>query len=170
MDNIAQTTPHYVRCICSNYQQQPVTFDSPVVLHQLNCAGILDCVRIRMLGYPIRRSYTGFVARYKSLIPKALLEDPEERSVVEKYFGSEVGAEFTGMFQYGTTKVFMKDKISRIFEDKRTEVLGKLVVPIQRGLVLVPDPFFFFFLTSSFDSFFLFQHTGLTLTESTISS
>ena len=133
MDNIALTTPHYVRCICSNYQQLPMNFNSTVVLNQLNCAGILDCVRVRMLGYPIRRSYGGFLIRYKSLFDKGLLDSHlEEKAMVEKFL-TVAGADLKGLYQFGTSKVFMKDKVSRLFEDKRTQVLGRVVVPIQRA-------------------------------------
>ena len=133
MDNIAQTTPHYVRCICSNYQQVPMTFDSAVVLHQLNCAGILDCVRIRMLGYPIRRPYLSFIARYKYFMDKSLLKNPDDKAVVQQFFDKEATGDLRGLYQFGTTKVFMKDKISRILEDRRVQVLGRVVVPIQRA-------------------------------------
>lgn len=53
-DLVAQldaTQPHYLRCICSNYEQEDVTFNSQVVMQQLRCTGILDCVRYDVMGF-----------------------------------------------------------------------------------------------------------------------
>jgi len=47
MAMINKTDSYFVRCICSNYLQKGHVFDAPVVMNQLRCTGIIDCVRIR---------------------------------------------------------------------------------------------------------------------------
>ena len=112
MKNISQTTCHYVRCICSNYKQAPQNFDSPIVLHQLTCSGIIDCVKIRMLGYPIRRNHHEFIQRYTCLMPKNL-DTNNVTLVIEQFLQPFQPPDSRKYFQMGKTKVFLNDKLNR---------------------------------------------------------
>lgn len=41
----------------------------PVVLEQLRYAGMLDTIKIRQAGYPVRMKFQQFVDRYRYLLP-----------------------------------------------------------------------------------------------------
>jgi len=61
---------HFVRCIRPNSTQIPHQFENEVVSRQLQCAGVLDAVRIRKAGYSERMKVKDFLERYKDLVPR----------------------------------------------------------------------------------------------------
>ncbi len=63
-NNINLTVPHYVRCIKPNDELTPNNFVPAVVADQLNCAGVLEAVRVSRVGYPQRYTKQLFVQRY----------------------------------------------------------------------------------------------------------
>ena len=48
---------------CDIPLQSPMMLQTPLVLEQLRYSGVLETVRIRKLGYPIRYLYTDFLRR-----------------------------------------------------------------------------------------------------------
>ena len=53
--------PHFIRCIKPNNLQAPCMFDSAAVRRQLRYSGILETVRIRHEGFPIRLPFHVFL-------------------------------------------------------------------------------------------------------------
>jgi len=89
-----------------------------------------------MLGYPIRRSYKDFVGRYKALQKSdanGAKKNADPIDVTKAFFDKLDVPSKAGMFQFGKTKVFLNDKINRVLEVQRGEVLNNVVVPIQRA-------------------------------------
>lgn len=58
------TSPHYIRCIKPNDELIPHNFIPGIVADQLNCAGVLEAVRVSRVGYPQRYTKHLFVRRY----------------------------------------------------------------------------------------------------------
>lgn len=56
-----RSNPHFVRCLKPNSDKLSNNFDMQLVLDQVKCLGVLDTVRIRRLGYPIRYRFSDFV-------------------------------------------------------------------------------------------------------------
>ncbi|XP_066266634.1 unconventional myosin-XVI-like isoform X2 [Branchiostoma lanceolatum] len=98
--------PHFVRCIKPNTGKQPDSLDPGYVLTQLRYTGVLETVRIRKLGFPIRLSFQDFLDRYPALTMCAVAPDSEEAAVsrckqVLKYCKLQ-------QYQLGRTKVFLR--------------------------------------------------------------
>lgn len=77
----------------------------PVVLEQLRYTGMLETIRIRKLGYPVRMMFSQFVERYWCLLTRK-----ERRSLAHNLPASDVckmllERQSHDQFQLGTTKV-----------------------------------------------------------------
>merc|ERR1719414_2715219 len=81
MTNLHSTHPHFVRCIIPNEIKKSGHIDAPLVMHQLNCNGVLEGIRICMLGLPNKVPHADFMTRYSIVAPKIfsdLANDPRE--------------------------------------------------------------------------------------------
>ncbi|GLD95771.1 hypothetical protein PINS_up004449 [Pythium insidiosum] len=68
MDVLWATAPHYVKCIKPNNLKFPGGFSSDLVRHQLVYSGVLEVVRIRQDGFPIRRRFELFYDAFWPLL------------------------------------------------------------------------------------------------------
>jgi myosin heavy subunit len=64
METLQATAPYFVRCIKPNPVKQAGLFDEELVLAQLRYSGMMETIRIRKLGFPIRNTMQEFVTRY----------------------------------------------------------------------------------------------------------
>ena len=91
-----------------------MTFDLPVVLEQLRYTGVLETIRIRKLGFPVRLRFDQFVERYRCLLTRR-----ERRSLSRTNQVVSAGPDVcrvllerhspdSEQFQLGTTKVIIK--------------------------------------------------------------
>lgn len=69
LDSMSRCNPWFVRCLKPNNDKTPMRFDMPVVLEQLRYSGMLDTIKIRKSGYPVRMKFQHFVERYSYLLP-----------------------------------------------------------------------------------------------------
>jgi hypothetical protein len=67
LDLIAQTVPHYIRCIKPNDCGSGDIFDRARCVEQLRHCGVLEAVRVARAGFPVRLGHRGFFARYRPL-------------------------------------------------------------------------------------------------------
>ena len=86
------------RCVKPNNVKQPGVFDSVFSLRQLQYRGLLEVIRIRRAGYPVRMTPTQFYGRYAVIDGKA--KDP-------KGLINSVGIK--DQWQIGKTKFFFRD-------------------------------------------------------------
>ncbi len=61
-------SPLHVRCLRPNGDRTPMRFDMPVVLEQIRHAGMVETIRIRKHGYPVKMKYSQFAQRYRCLL------------------------------------------------------------------------------------------------------
>lgn len=65
LESMSKCNPWFIRCVKPNNDKAPMKLDMPVVLEQLRYTGMLDTIRIRQSGYPVRMKFHYFVDRYR---------------------------------------------------------------------------------------------------------
>ncbi|CAK9183066.1 unnamed protein product [Ilex paraguariensis] len=120
MQQLENTTPHFIRCIKPNSERLPGVYEKNIVLEQLRCCGVLEVVRISRSGYPTRMTHQEFARRYGFLLSENnAFQDPLSTSVaVLQQF--DVLPE---MYQVGYTKLYFRAGQIGALEDTRKQVL-----------------------------------------------
>ncbi|KAL2298864.1 hypothetical protein Nmel_014472 [Mimus melanotis] len=68
VERMERCNPFFVRCIKPNNKKEPGLFEADVVRTQLRYSGILETIRIRKEGFPIRIPFLVFIDRYRCLV------------------------------------------------------------------------------------------------------
>ncbi|RVW36507.1 Myosin-2 [Vitis vinifera] len=113
MQQLENTSPHFIHCLKPNDKQLPGMYEKDLVLEQLRCCGVLEVVRISRSGYPTRMTHQEFARRYGFLLPKDNeYQDPLSISVsVLQQFNI-----LPDMYQVGYTKLYFRTgQVSSIF-------------------------------------------------------
>lgn len=120
MQQLENTTPHFIRCIQPNNKQRPRQFEHDLVLHQLKCCGVLEVVRISRAGYPTRMSHQQFAERYGFLLSHSVAsQNPLSISVaVLQQFNIP-----PEMYQVGYTKLFLRTGQVAALENAKNRML-----------------------------------------------
>ncbi|XP_067238478.1 unconventional myosin-XV isoform X1 [Chanodichthys erythropterus] len=130
IEKMERANPYFVRCIKPNQNKEPGVFDMELVSAQLNYSGILETIRIRREGYPIRMPFDIFLFRYKSLL--GLKQPPPANGENCVIMLRKLCPVRLGSFQVGVTKLFMKEDIYFLLESKRDRVRHVAALTLQR--------------------------------------
>ncbi|KAJ7992012.1 hypothetical protein DPEC_G00274170 [Dallia pectoralis] len=130
VDKMERCNPFFVRCIKPNNQKEPGVFDLELVGSQLRYSGILETVRIRREGYPVRLNFHVFLFRYKSLVGLKQLQAPDGNNCVIML--SKLVPLRPGAYQIGVTKLFLKEDVYQLLESKRERVRQVAALTLQR--------------------------------------
>ncbi|PWU90907.1 hypothetical protein C4B63_47g94 [Trypanosoma cruzi] len=122
---INQTNPHWIRCVKPNAEKQCRRFSDGLVLQQLRSAGVLETVRIRKAGYPIRFKYDDFLKRYRVLFRNGVHGKVASREIVQNcdIDPAEV--------QFGETKIFMKHEAYFKLNHRREQAIRRFYFLLQ---------------------------------------
>lgn len=129
METLSETEPHYIRCIKPNSLNKPGHFESPNVLQQLRCGGVLEAVRISCAGYPTRRTFDEFLDRFGLLEPDIMFHEDEKYAV-----DTILQRRKLQNYQIGSTKVFLRAGQMAELDAMRQEKLNNAAKTIQRSL------------------------------------
>merc|ERR1712170_173928 len=129
MSTLHATEPHFIRCIVPNTHKQPLVVETELIMHQLTCNGVLEGIRVCMLGFPNRMLYPDFKSRYAILAAKEIAGSSDNkvsvRALMEKIqFPAE-------KYQLGHTKVFFRAGALAGLEEVRDNIVLKLVRWLQ---------------------------------------
>merc|ERR1712200_161093 len=130
MASLHSTPPPFVRCIIPNEIKKSGHIDAPLVMHQLNCNGVLEGIRICMLGLPNKVPHQDFMVRYSIVAPKIFADmagDPKE-CANKALAAAGMDAD---SFRCGKTKIMFRAGMLSTLEEIREGALSKIFVKMQ---------------------------------------
>uniref|UniRef100_A0AAZ3SP11 Uncharacterized protein n=1 Tax=Oncorhynchus tshawytscha TaxID=74940 RepID=A0AAZ3SP11_ONCTS len=130
MKTLTACQPYFIRCIKPNDFKKPMLFDRDLCMRQLRYSGMMETIRIRKAGYPIRYTFDEFLERYRVLL-KSSLCDPKKCA---EWICETVLAGQDGDWKTGKTKIFLKDFHDTMLELERMKELNEKALLIQRVL------------------------------------
>uniref|UniRef100_A0A8C2P3D6 Unconventional myosin-VIIa n=1 Tax=Capra hircus TaxID=9925 RepID=A0A8C2P3D6_CAPHI len=124
--------PFFVRCIKPNEFKKPMLFDRHLCVRQLRYSGMMETIRIRRAGYPIRYSFVEFVERYRVLLPgvKPAYKQDDLRGTCQRMAEAVLGTHDD--WQMGKTKIFLKDHHDMLLEVERDKAITDRVILLQK--------------------------------------
>merc|ERR1711971_849285 len=125
MGTLHATEPHFIRCIVPNTHKQPLVVETELIMHQLTCNGVLEGIRVCMLGFPNRMLYPDFKARYAILGAAEIARSNDNKLSVRALM--EKIAFPVEKYQLGHTKVFFRAGALAGLEEVRDTIVLKLV-------------------------------------------
>merc|ERR1712063_150300 len=135
MDLLGSTEPYFIRCVKSNPQKIPNNFDDKLIYDQLLYAGMLETIRIRRLGYPIRWTHEDFFKRFRVISPQ-VKQTRNFKECAEK-LAATLDMNMPHGAQVGLTKIFLKQEIANSLEDRRNHALTHIIVKLQQWWKMV---------------------------------
>ncbi|XP_026670463.1 unconventional myosin-XV [Ceratina calcarata] len=132
LDSMSQCNPWFVRCIKPNTEKAPMKFDMPCVLEQLRYTGMLETIRIRKTGYPVRLLFGHFVDRYRYLVSTHLPRGAPNKELCRIILDKAAPKEAQSQYQLGLTRVFLRESLERTLEYNRALILERAAITVQR--------------------------------------
>ncbi|KYO19221.1 unconventional myosin-Vb [Alligator mississippiensis] len=132
MRTLSVCQPFFVRCIKPNEYKKPLLFDRELCVRQLRYSGMMETIRIRRAGYPIRYTFVEFVDRYRVLMPgvKPAYKQGDLRGTCQRIAEAVLGKDDD--WQIGKTKIFLKDHHDMLLEIERDKAITDKVILIQK--------------------------------------
>ncbi|XP_071526723.1 unconventional myosin-XV isoform X1 [Panulirus ornatus] len=131
IDGMAKCNPWFVRCIKPNNEKAPLKLDMPCVLEQLRYSGMLETIKIRQQGFPVRMRFSHFSERYRCLVPGQVPRGAPAKEICRVVLDC-VSRGTRGSFQLGTTKIFLREALEQTLEEERYKRLSHSVITLQR--------------------------------------
>merc|ERR1712113_371199 len=125
MNTLNITEPHFIRCIVPNTHKKPLETETPLIMHQLTCNGVLEGIRVCMLGFPNRIRYCDYKMRYMVLGAECLAKASNDKDGV-KTLMSSINFE-AEKYRCGHTMVFFRAGALAALEEARDGIVLKLV-------------------------------------------
>ncbi|GLD65431.1 unconventional myosin-VIIa-like protein, partial [Lates japonicus] len=134
MKTLTVCQPYFIRCIKPNDYKKPMLFDRELCIRQLRYSGMMETIRIRKAGYPVRYTFSEFLDRYRALLKTSICDPKTEskekccESICETVLAGE------GDWKTGKTKIFLKDFHDTMLELERMKQLNEKALLIQKVL------------------------------------
>ena len=125
MGTLNITEPHFIRCIVPNTHKKPLETECPLIMHQLTCNGVLEGIRVCMLGFPNRIKYADYKMRYMILGAEHLAKASNDKEGVKNLM--EAISFEAEKYRCGHTMVFFRAGALAALEEARDGIVLKLV-------------------------------------------
>merc|ERR1711899_59464 len=129
MGTLNITEPHFIRCIVPNTHKKPLETETPLIMHQLTCNGVLEGIRVCMLGFPNRIRYADYKMRYMILGASHLANAANDKEGVKSLM-TAINFE-AEKYRCGHTMVFFRAGALAALEEARDGIVLKLVRWLQ---------------------------------------
>ncbi|KAJ3333456.1 cytochrome c oxidase subunit 1 [Blyttiomyces sp. JEL0837] len=126
------TSTHYVRCIKPNTHKKSFEFEDDMVIAQLRYSGMLETIKIRKGGYPLRIPYQTFVQKFRCLSKSISPKDTDyKKTSIVIVNSAEISSE---LWQGGKTKMFLKIEAMDVLDIAANKILKKSAIIIQKNV------------------------------------
>ncbi|XP_074741909.1 unconventional myosin-XV [Strix uralensis] len=130
VEKMERCNPFFVRCLKPNNKKEPGLFEADVVSSQLRYSGILETIRIRKEGFPIRIPFLVFIDRYRCLVDMWSNVIPNGANCVEML--RNLCPVNPSMYYVGVSKLFLKEQLYQALESKRARAHHLAALTLQR--------------------------------------
>ncbi|XP_025938746.1 LOW QUALITY PROTEIN: unconventional myosin-XV [Apteryx rowi] len=130
VEKMERCNPFFVRCLKPNNKKEPGLFEADVVSSQLRYSGILETIRIRKEGFPIRIPFLVFIDRYRCLVDMWSNVIPNGTNCVEML--RNLCTVTPNMYYVGVSKLFLKEQLYQALESKRARAQHLAALTLQR--------------------------------------
>lgn len=138
MNTINSTDVHYIRCIKPNDTKTPWDFENLMVLNQLRACGVLETIKISMVGFQAKCTFNEFLSRFAILAPDKLkLDVGKINTVDQKQLTTKILDTYINkneLYQMGRTKAFFKAGVLSQLEIIKTDKVRDSATIIQKYL------------------------------------
>ncbi|XP_072547051.1 unconventional myosin-VIIb [Salminus brasiliensis] len=135
MKALSLCEPFFIRCFKPNDNKQPMMFDRELCVQQLRYSGMLETIKIRKSGYPIRHRFNEFLGRYRVLLKTTDCDPNTEPAADCCHAICRVVIQDEDDWKIGKTKVFLKDHHDSFLELERERELHRKALIIQRVML-----------------------------------
>uniref|UniRef100_A0A8C6Q8H4 Unconventional myosin-XV n=1 Tax=Nannospalax galili TaxID=1026970 RepID=A0A8C6Q8H4_NANGA len=132
VEKMERCNPLFVRCLKPNHKKEPGLFEPDVMMAQLRYSGVLETVRIRKEGFPVRLPFQVFIDRYRCLVALKL-DLPADGNMCVSVL-SRLCTVMPDMYCVGVSKLFLKEHLHQLLESMRERVLNRAALTLQRCL------------------------------------
>ncbi|XP_011472695.1 unconventional myosin-VIIb [Oryzias latipes] len=134
MKTLSACQPYFIRCIKPNDFKRPMLFDRDLCMRQLRYSGMMETIKIRKAGYPVRYTFKEFLDRYRVLLKTSICNPAteSEEKCCETICKSVLKEDKD--WKTGKTKIFLKDIHDTKLEVERMIELNTKALLIQRVL------------------------------------
>ncbi|XP_054889758.1 unconventional myosin-VIIa-like isoform X2 [Poeciliopsis prolifica] len=139
MKALSACQPFFIRCFKPNNDKQSKKFDRELCTRQLRYSGMMDTIRIRKLGYPVRHKFEDFLSRYRVLLKTTVCDPRTTDAAVCCEAICKAVIRGRDEWRIGRKKIFLKDAHDAVLENLREAELSRVAVVIQRVMLGIKD-------------------------------
>eukprot|EP01134_Creolimax_fragrantissima_P004645 CFRG4645T1 len=136
MSSLKKTQPLFIRCLKPNGAQVAKVFDQNYILNQMKSVGMVDTIRIRQIGFPVRYNFQDFNERFLVLLPadvKSSALKVDDPAKVAEYVMKWLSVE-DDEYAMGNTKVFVKDSQADALENRLAAVQKSRMRRVKKAI------------------------------------